>query len=52
VKAAVIPERRRLVEQTPLPDFYRATMPLCMLWCIPGFLRNEWNHAFKLVGQE
>lgn len=27
----------------------RAIEPLCMLWCIPGFLRNEWNHAFKLV---
>ena len=22
---------------------------LCMLWCIPGFLRNEWTHAFKLL---
>ena len=27
----------------------RAIEPLCMLWCIPGFLRNEWDHAFKLV---
>ncbi|MBA3829280.1 MAG: NAD(P)-binding domain-containing protein [Taibaiella sp.] len=27
----------------------RAIEPLCMLWCIPGMLRNEWNHAFKLV---
>ena len=27
----------------------RATEPLCMLWCIPGFLRNEWMHAFKLL---
>jgi predicted dinucleotide-binding enzyme len=27
----------------------RAIEPLCMLWCIPGFLRNEWGHAFKLV---
>ena len=22
---------------------------LCLLWCIPGFLRNDWAHAFKLV---
>ena len=22
---------------------------LCILWCIPGFLRNDWMHAFKLV---
>ena len=27
----------------------RANEPLCMLWCIPGFRRNEWNHAFKLL---
>lgn len=27
----------------------RAIEPLCMLWCIPGFARNEWNHAFKLL---
>jgi 8-hydroxy-5-deazaflavin:NADPH oxidoreductase len=28
----------------------RAIEPLCMLWCIPGFLRNDWTHAFKLLG--
>jgi predicted dinucleotide-binding enzyme len=27
----------------------RAIEPLCMLWCIPGLLRNEWSHAFKLL---
>jgi 8-hydroxy-5-deazaflavin:NADPH oxidoreductase len=27
----------------------RAIEPLCMLWCIPGFLRNEWMHAFALL---
>jgi len=27
----------------------RAIEPLCMLWCIPGFLRNRWSHAFKLL---
>jgi predicted dinucleotide-binding enzyme len=27
----------------------RAIEPLCILWCIPGFLRNDWSHAFKLV---
>jgi 8-hydroxy-5-deazaflavin:NADPH oxidoreductase len=27
----------------------RAIEPLCMLWCIPGLLRNEWTHAFKLL---
>jgi 8-hydroxy-5-deazaflavin:NADPH oxidoreductase len=27
----------------------RAIEPLCMLWCVPGFLRNQWTHAFKLL---
>lgn len=27
----------------------RAIEPLCILWCIPGFLRNQWSHAFKLL---
>ncbi len=29
----------------------RAIEPLCMLWCIPGFTRNQWTHAFKLLTQ-
>lgn len=27
----------------------RAIEPLCTLWCIPGFIRNQWTHAFKLL---
>jgi predicted dinucleotide-binding enzyme len=28
----------------------RAIEPLAILWCIPGFLKNEWTgHAFKLL---
>jgi predicted dinucleotide-binding enzyme len=27
----------------------RAIEPLCVLWCIPGFTQNRWNHAFKLL---
>jgi len=27
----------------------RVIEPLSILWCIPGFLRNEWQHAFKLL---
>jgi predicted dinucleotide-binding enzyme len=27
----------------------RAIEPLCQLWCIPGFLRNSWTHAFKVL---
>ena len=22
---------------------------LCQLWCLPGFLRNDWAHAFKYL---
>jgi predicted dinucleotide-binding enzyme len=29
----------------------RAIEPLCILWCIPGMLNNEWTHAFKLLKQ-
>jgi len=31
------------------PVAARAIEPLCMLWCIPGMLTNEWGHAFKLL---
>lgn len=27
----------------------RAIEPLAILWCIPGFLHNDWRHAFKVV---
>jgi 8-hydroxy-5-deazaflavin:NADPH oxidoreductase len=27
----------------------RAIEPLCMLWCLPGFLQDSWGHAFKLL---
>ncbi|MCG6969443.1 MAG: NAD(P)-binding domain-containing protein [Gammaproteobacteria bacterium] len=27
----------------------RAIEPLCILWCIPGFLHNDWAHAFKVL---
>lgn len=27
----------------------RAIEPLCILWCIPGLLNNQWMHAFKLL---
>jgi len=27
----------------------QAIEPLCILWCIPGMIRNEWQHAFKLL---
>ncbi len=27
----------------------RAIEPLCILWCIPGMLHQQWTHAFKLL---
>jgi hypothetical protein len=27
----------------------RAIEPLAILWCIPGFLNNDWEHAFKML---
>jgi len=27
----------------------RVIEPLCILWCIPGFRKNSWMHAFKLL---
>jgi 8-hydroxy-5-deazaflavin:NADPH oxidoreductase len=27
----------------------RAIEPLCMLWCIPGMINKEWQHAFGLL---
>jgi predicted dinucleotide-binding enzyme len=27
----------------------RAIEPLCILWCIPGFLKNDWAHAYKVL---
>lgn len=27
----------------------RAIEPLCILWCLPGFTKNDWVHAFKVL---
>lgn len=27
----------------------RAIEPHCILWCIPGFQRNDWTHAYKVL---
>jgi predicted dinucleotide-binding enzyme len=37
------------VEDLGSVEAARAIEPLCILWCIPGFQRNEWTHAFKLL---
>jgi 8-hydroxy-5-deazaflavin:NADPH oxidoreductase len=37
------------VEDMGKAESARAIEPLAILWCIPGFLSNQWNHAFKLL---
>jgi len=36
-------------EDLGMVEAARAIEPLCMLWCIPGFLHNRWTHALKLL---
>lgn len=36
-------------EDMGMMEAARAIEPLCILWCIPGFIRNQWTHAFKMV---
>ena len=37
------------IEDVGKVESARAIEPLCILWCIPGFLKNEWTHAFMLL---
>ncbi len=37
------------VEDMGSMEAARAIEPLAVLWCIPGFLRNDWMHAFKVL---
>lgn len=38
------------VEDMGHAEAARAIEPLCILWCIPGMLKNEWsNHALKML---
>jgi len=39
------------VEDMGKVEAARAIEPLCILWCIPGFTKNQWSHAFKLLKQ-
>lgn len=37
------------VEDLGMAEAAQVLEPLGTLWCIPGFLRNQWTHAFKLL---
>jgi predicted dinucleotide-binding enzyme len=40
------------VEDMGAVEAARPIEALCILWCLPGFLRNEWSHAFKLLKKQ
>ena len=42
-------EQTNLLALNAAVEAARAIEPLCILWCIPGFARNEWSHALKLL---
>ncbi len=37
------------VEDMGVAEAARVIEPLCILWCLPGFLNNDWAHAFRLI---
>jgi predicted dinucleotide-binding enzyme len=46
---AILDEFGWEIEDMGRAESARAIEPLCILWCIPGFARNQWTHAFKLL---
>jgi hypothetical protein len=38
-----------LTEDMGKAEAARAIEPLCILWCIPGFIENRWNHALRML---
>lgn len=47
--AAILKMFGHEIEDMGAVEAARAIEPLCILWCIPGFLHNQWTHAFKLL---
>jgi predicted dinucleotide-binding enzyme len=37
------------IEDLGTAEAARAIEPLCILWCIPGFLGKGWSHALKML---
>ena len=37
------------VDDMGLMEAARPIESLCILWCIPGFIKNDWKHAFKMI---
>lgn len=36
-------------EDVGMVESARPVEMLCQLWCAPGFLRQQWNHAYKVL---
>jgi predicted dinucleotide-binding enzyme len=49
VVAAILEEFGWRLEDIGGAPGARAIEPLCQLWCAPGFLRNQWTHAFRVL---
>jgi predicted dinucleotide-binding enzyme len=47
--ASVLDQFGHEVEDMGKAEGARGIEPLCILWCTPGFLRNQWTHALKLL---
>jgi len=47
--AAILEQFGHEPEDMGKAEAARAIEPLCMLWCIPGFRSNSWEHAFRLL---
>jgi len=47
--AGILDEFGWETEDMGMAEAARAIEPLCILWCIPGFTKNQWGHAFKLL---
>jgi hypothetical protein len=37
------------VEDVGTVEAARAIEPLCILWCLPAFLKHDYVHAFKML---
>ena len=44
-----IKQLEKEIEDLGKVEAARAIEPLCILWCIPGLTKNQWNHAYKVL---
>jgi predicted dinucleotide-binding enzyme len=49
VVAGVLDQFGWEVEDMGVAEGARALEALCIVWCMPGFLKNDWMHAFKVL---